>query len=341
MKATFSLKHVSRITDHIGIIEHCVFSTADRGEGYCVDDNARALLSCLRINGEEKETAQQLIPTYLKFLVRARDKKGFHQDLNSDLTWKDDAEVGEGFGRAMVALGETTLLAPKNNQKFTAALIFDQQAFLIPTIKHPRVMAQTIIAISKRIKSREKPIDLKKELIVLSGKLIKDYQKHSSESWKWYEDIISYDNGRLPLSLLFAFQVTKDQKYLEVAKESLDFLIEQIYDHSKDCFSYVGNKGWYPKGKKPAIFDQQPIEAGSMVEVCVKAYEVLKDPEYLHFARTAFLWYSGKNILGLPMINNLTGGVYDGLKSQKVNQNEGAESVLSYILACLALKEIG
>lgn len=349
MKVVFLLKHVSAITDHIGIIEHCILSTADYKEGYCVDDNARALIACLRVDGEEKKTAQQLIPTYLKFLVRAVDKKGFHQDLNQDLTWKDDAGVGEGFGRAMVALGETTLSALQDNQKFTAASLFDQQAFLIPTIKHPRVMAQIIIAISKRIKFSEKrnpdpfkgkPIDLKKELVVLSDRLIKYYQKYSSKSWKWYEDIISYDNGRLPLSLLFAFQVTRDQKYLEVAKESLDFLIEQTYNHSKDCFSYVGNKGWYPKGKKPAIFDQQPIEAGSMVEVCAKAYEVLKDPEYLHFARTAFLWYSGKNILGLPMIDNLTGGVYDGLKSQRVNQNEGAESVLSYILAYLALKEI-
>jgi uncharacterized protein YyaL (SSP411 family) len=349
MKAAFSLKHVSRITDNIGIIEHCVFSTADRKEGYCVDDNARALLACLRVEGYEKETAQQLIPTYLKFLVRARDKKGFHQDLNSDLTWKDDAGVEDGFGRAMVALGETTLSALQDNQKFTAAFIFDQQAFLIPTIKYPRVMAQTIIAISKRIKFsekrksnsfKEKPLDLKKELIVLSDRLIKDYQKHSSESWRWYEDILTYENGRPPFSLFCAFQVTKNQKYLEVAKGSLDFLIEQTYDHSKNCFSFVGNKGWYQKGKKPAIFDQQPIEAGNMVEVCVKAYEVLKDPKYLHFAKTAFLWYLGKNILGLPMIDNLTGGVYDGLESQKVNQNEGAESVLSYILACLALKEI-
>ena len=340
MKAIFSLKHVSRITDHIGIIEHCIFAKPHLKEGYCVDDNARALLACLKVDGKEKKTAQQLIPTYLSFLVRASDKKGFHQDLNSDLTWKDDTGVQDGFGRAMVALGETTLSAPQDNQKFTAAFIFDQQTFLIPTIKYPRVIAQTIIAISKRIRYNKIPLDLKKELIVLSDRLIKDYQKHSSESWKWYEDIIAYDNGRLPLSLFCAFQVTKNQKYLEAAKESLDFLIEQIYDHSKDCFSFVGNKGWYPKDKKPAIFDQQPIEAGSMVEVCVKAYEVLKDPKYLHFAKTAFLWYSGKNILGLPMIDNLTGGVYDGLESQKVNQNEGAESVLSYILACLALKEI-
>ncbi|MCJ7829581.1 hypothetical protein MUP50_00630 [Patescibacteria group bacterium] len=333
MKVAFSLKHVSRITDNIGIIEHCIFAKPNRKEGYCVDDNARALLACLRVDGKGKKTAQQLIPTYLRFLVRALDKKGFHQDLNSDLTWKDDAGVEDGFGRAMVALGETTLSAPQDNQKLTAAFIFDQQAFLIPTIKYPRVMAQTIIAISKRIK-------FKKELVVLSDKLTKNYQKHSSESWRWYEDIIAYDNGRLPLSLFCAFQVTKDQKYLEVAKESLDFLAKQTYDHSKDCFSFVGNKGWYPKNKKPATFDQQPIEAGSMVEACAKAYEVLKDPKYLHFARTAFLWYSGKNILGLPMIDNLTGGIYDGLESQKVNQNEGAESVLSYILACLALKEI-
>lgn len=338
MKITFSLKHVSKITDNIGIIEHCVFSTADLKEGYCVDDNARALSVCLEVKGKEK--AQQLIPIYLSFLERACDKKGFHQDLNSDLTWKDTTGVEEGYGRAMTALAETTLLAEKDEQKKIAVSIFDQQASLIPTIKNPRVIAHVIIALSKRRKFREKPLNIKKEMVVLSDRLIKDYQKHSSESWKWYEDIITYDNGRLPLSLFCTFQVTKDQKYLEVAKESLDFLIEQIYDHSKDCFSFVGNKGWYPKDKKPAIFNQQPIEAGSMVEVCAKAYEVLKDTKYLHFAKNAFLWYSGKNILGLTMIDNLTGGVYDGLESRKVNQNEGAESVLSYILACLAFKKI-
>ncbi|MEK7117257.1 MAG: glycosyl transferase, partial [Patescibacteria group bacterium] len=133
MKATFSLKHVSRITDHIGIIEHCIFATPNRKEGYCVDDNARALLACLRIDGKEKKTAQQLIPIYLRFLVRALDKKGFHQNLNQGLTWEDDAGVEDGFGRAMVALGETTLSALQGNQKLTAAFIFDQQAFLIPT----------------------------------------------------------------------------------------------------------------------------------------------------------------------------------------------------------------
>ena len=123
MKTAFSLKHVSKITDNIGIIEHCVFSTPDLKEGYCVDDNARALLACLRVDGKEKKTAQQLIPTYLRFLVQARDKKGFHQDLNSDLTWKDDAGVENGFGRAMVALGETALSALQDNQKLTAASI--------------------------------------------------------------------------------------------------------------------------------------------------------------------------------------------------------------------------
>ncbi len=194
----------------------------------------------------------------------------------------------------MVALSETTLSAPQDNQKLTAAFIFDQQAFLIPTIKYPRVMAQTIIAISKRIKFSEKSLDLKKELIVLSDKLTKDYQKHSYESWRWYEDILTYENGLLPFSLFWAFQVTKNQKYLEIAKGSLDFLIEQTYDRSKDYFSFVGNKGWHQKGKKPAVFYQEPVEAGNMVEVCVKSYEVLKDTKYLHFAKTAFLWYLGK-----------------------------------------------
>lgn len=336
----FSLAHVERMTDTIGILEHCNLSTPNRIEGHSLDDNARALQVVHRLDkASSEEFIKKYSSLYLQFLLFARTPQGFHQDLNTDLSWKDDAGVEEGFGRAMVALGEDATTAP----------LFDEQAFLISTIRFPKVMAHIIIAISKRTKLRKKikclsvegeSLDLKKELIVLSDKLIKEYQKHSCVSWKWYEDRITYDNGRIPLSLFCAFQETKNKKYLEVAKESLDFLITQTYDQSKNYFSFVGNKGWYQKGKKPAVFDQQPIEAGSMVEVCVKAYEVLKDIHYLHYARTALLWYSGKNILGCSLIDAATGGVYDGLQSHGVNQNEGAESILSYILACLALKEI-
>jgi len=319
MKAEFSLKHLVRLTDKVGLLEHCIITTPDPKEGYSVDDNARALMICQQLTGEDKEEIKNLAPIYLNFLLKAMDDKGFHQDMNEDLIWKDDAGIHEGFGRAMLALAGTEY--------------FNKLAHLIPTVKHSRVMAQLIVALAKR-----KSLNSRKELIVLADKLVGQYEKYADASWQWFEDILTYENSRFPFALFTAFEVTQNQKYLEVAKESLDFLIQYLYNFSEDCFSFTGNKGWSRKGNKSSVFGQQPVEAGGMVEVCCLAYKIIKEKKYLDFAHKAFEWYGGRNVKHLSLIDEESGGIKDGLESYGVNQNEGAESILSYILACLALR---
>jgi len=143
------------------------------------------------------------------------------------------------------------------------------------------------------------------------------------------------------MALLTAYAATKNKVYLDVAIESLDFLTKKILDPAKDCFVYPGNKGWIDKFGKRAIFDQQPIEAGSMTEAYCLAFSVTKDSKYIELAIKAFDWYHGKNSLGLSMINPVTGGIYDGLMAEGVNLNQGAESVLSYLLGWAALRKEG
>jgi hypothetical protein len=349
-----SFNHIVRMTDDIGILEHCIFATPDRLEGYCTDDNARALQLSLRTK------KKMPITTYLRFIISARTPKGFHQDLNSDLTWKDDDEVNEGFGRAMAALGEASIKAPADDQKLAAAFVFDKQAILIKDVKDPRAIAQVITGIFHRMKFEaansqlvphlilrkklkgdmpiELSINLEKELLILADKLTNFYLTNSSSSWKWYEELISYDNGRLPLAMFYVYQATKNKKYLDVAKDSLDFLIDKTYDNSKDCFSFPGYRGWYPKNGKKALFGQQPIEAGSTTEACSLAYKITKEPKYLDFAKKAFSWYSGKNILGISLIDKTTCGIYDGLEPWGLNPNQGAESSISYLLARLSFE---
>ena len=151
---------------------------------------------------------------------------------------------------------------------------------------------------------------------------------------------MTYDNGRLPMSLLIAYKQTKNKMYLEIAIESLDFLTEITYDNKKNYFSFPGNKGWFTKSGNRAKFDQQPIEAGTMVEVYVLAYELTKNEKYKELAKIALDWYYGKNILGIDVINEKTGGIYDGLEEKKINQNQGAESVLSYLLAAKEIEKL-
>lgn len=359
----FPLTHIERMTDNIGILEHSIFSTPDRIEGYSTDDNARALQVTLRHKKVlSDDYTKKYSSIYLQFLLSARSPRGFHQDLNSNLTWKDDAGLDDGFGRAMTALAEAAVTAPSIDQQLAAVFVFDQHAQLIKKVKYNRVIAQIINALFYRktfettrpelvaqLLNRKKlkgdiPIDLsidpQTEIVRLAKELTASYQKHSSTSWKWYEDVLSYDNGRLPLGMLYAYQETGNEKYLVIALESLDFLLTQTYDHEKDCFSFPGYRGWYPKNKKKELFGQQPIEAGSTVEVCTLAYEITHGKKYLDYAIKALEWYGGRNILKLDMVNTITGGVKDGLEKWGVNSNEGAESILSYALACLALKKV-
>ena len=361
---SFPLTHIKRMTDNIGILEHCIFSTPDRNEGYAIDDNARALQVFLRLNNSFPEDEfTQYISIYLQFLLSARSPQGFHQDLHTNLTWKDDAEVNEGYGRAMAALGEAAILASRADQKLAAVFMFDRQALLINDIvQNNRLMVQIITGLFHRIKfetstpeltsslvMRKKlkgdmpiqiPINLQPSLIRLADGLVASYKANCSPTWHWYEDRLVYDNGRLPMGLLYAYQNCGNKIYLEIALESLNFLLAQTYNHEKTCFSFPGYRDWFMKDGKRALFGQQPIEAGSTVEVCSLAYEITHQKKYLDFALKALAWYNGRNILEINMVNSVTGGIKDGLESWGVNPNEGAESILSYALACLALKKI-
>ena len=138
--------------------------------------------------------------------------------------------------------------------------------------------------------------------------------------------------------MFWAYSVFGDIKYLNIARESLDFLLEQIYDEKLDCFSFPGYRGWFEKNGNKSIFGQQPIEAGSVVEACTEAFFVTKEKKYLDWAKKALDWYHGRNILGTKMVDQNTGGVYDGLEEEGVNLNQGAESLLSYFLARLSFE---
>jgi len=349
------------MTDNVGILEHCLFTVPDKKEGYTTDDNARALQVALRLEPTESKR-EELIVTYLKFILAAQTPKGFHNNLKADLTWEEDSGTGEWFGRAMEALGETSFSAP-NSFKLVGAFVFDQLSPLIKKNFNLRTIAHLITALSYRIKfdnlsprlyeelsSRKKLAKVKNVpleqsanchavITSLAEELENSYKVNSDKSWQWFENILSYDNARLPLSLLSAYKETGKKSYLVIAEESLNFLIQKTYDSNKDCFSFPGYQGWFPKGGKKAIFGQQPIEAGSTTEACIQAYEITKKKFYLDSAKKALEWYSGRNILGLNLLDKESSGVKDGLESWGVNPNEGAESILSFATAYLAIKK--
>lgn len=329
MNTKKQIEYLLKITDKIGLIEHCKHQQPNYVEGWCVDDNARVLQVCLRYKDKSLEKSKSI---YFAFLESAYRNNNFYDDLNQDLTWKEGFETGgEHCGRTLAALGELIKFDKQFGEK--AKELFDQIYILIKNNKYywTRVIAHTILGLQFY---RNEEIDFWAE------KLVEKYLTEKENNWYWFDPDMTYDNGRLPMSLLIAYEQTNNKKYLEVAIESLDFLTNLILNKDKYFFSFPGNMGWFTKSGNRAEFDQQPIEAGTMVEVCVLAYKITKNEKYKKLAILAMDWYKGKNILNKSMINKKTGGIFDGLEKNKVNQNQGAESVLSYLLAAKEIEKL-
>ena len=328
LKTKNQIKYLVNITDNIGLIEHCKYHQPNFVEGWCVDDNARAIQVCLHYKDLELEKHKSV---YFSFLESAYRNNDFYDDLNQDLTWKEGFESGgEHCGRALAALGEVIKFDRKLCNK--AKDLFDQIYVLIKNNQYywTRVIAHTILGLQYY---------RNEEIEFWADKLMERYYLEKQDTWCWFDSEMTYDNGRIPMSLLVTYQQTKNKKYLEVGLESLDFLTKLIFNKEKNYFSFPGNRGWFTKSGNRAKFDQQPIEAGTMVEVYVLAYKITKKEIYKKMAKLAMDWYLGKNILGLRMINGKTGGVYDGIGIEEINLNQGAESVLSYLLAAKEIKK--
>ena len=311
-----------KLTDKVGVVEHSVFNKPNNFDGYCVDDNARALQVCLRFK-KKYPILEKFIPIYFNFLKSAVKEDRLYADMNPDGSWQEKFEInGEHYGRTLTALGEAD-----------ADKLFDQIYSLLTkdTCRHIRVFAHIILGLQYR---QPEKVQFWADLIV------EQYLREKNDSWKWFESVLSYDLGRIPLSLLVAYQITKNLKYLEVALESLGFLIKMTFDEKNNYFVFPGNKGWFTKSGLRIIFDQQPIEAGSATEVYSLAFKITKDKKYRDLALEAFGWYSGDNVIRANMIDPQTGGIYDGFSEKEVNKNQGAESVLSYLLAYSSLNFI-
>jgi uncharacterized protein YyaL (SSP411 family) len=179
--------------------------------------------------------------------------------------------------------------------------------------------------------------DIKRQLAMAADKLAALYEKNNGPDWQWFEDVLAYDNAVLPHALFVAGFACGEQKYFEVAEKTCEFLLSNTYDGSH--FGFVGCNGWYKRGGSRAMFDQQPIEAASMVMMLRAAYEATRNDKFLALQRKAFGWFLGENDLHIPVYDFRTKGCYDGLVQGGVNLNQGAESTLSFLLSLLAIVE--
>ena len=346
------LTHVNALTDDTGMLQHAIFTIPNRAEGYTTDDNARALILIVLMEQLQRHGADQPGKTgkanpdwpfrYMAFLEHAfhAENKRFRNFLGYDHLWRETQGSEDSHGRALWALG--TLLARSENDglRGAAGRLLE---FSLPTaleFNSPRAWAYTLLGIQEYLNSYPGDRDAQKIRSVLSLRLLEMYKAIRSPDWKWFENVLAYGNARLPQAMLLVGSSCSDDRMVSAGLEALDWLMETQRCETNGHFVPIGSQGFYHQGGEQARFDQQPIEAAGAVSACLEAYRVTGNSRWRGQAWSAFNWFLGDNDLQVALYDSVTGGCRDGLHPDRANQNQGAESTLSFLMALLEMRSL-
>lgn len=333
----FSLAHIKRMTDDTGIIQHAKFGIPNLKEGYCLDDNARALLMVLMAYRQKKDLlALELSPVYLSFIHYMQNKDGtFRNFLSFNRNFLDEIGSEDCFGRTIWALGYLLGHAPNDAYYQTGKLLFFEAAPNFEKLQSIRSIADTMIGISYYLRSNPSDDGMTERLRNFAHKLIGHYDRNKTNEWRWFEPLLAYDNGILPLALLHSAEILHDDKITKVALDTMNFLTSTTMQDG--YLSIIGNKDWYKKDGERSMFAQQPIDALAMVLMYHQAFHLTKEKEYLNKLHTSFMWFLGENDLRMSLYDFETKGCCDGFENYGVNRNQGAESSLAYLISHLTV----
>jgi len=338
------LDHLIRMTDSIGIFQHAKHNIPNYAEGYCTDDNSRALV--LTVLLEYLGTLNPLVlndlaTRYLGFVRYAWDEKTarFRNFLTFERKWEDEIFSEDNHGRVVWALG--TCIGRSKNEGFSlmAAEIFEQALTPVSSFSSPRAWANAIIGAQEYQRRFPGDMSARNSMNVLSKKLLRLYEDNKSEEWSWFEPVLSYCNAGISRALILSGRCLSNEKTLRCGIESLKWLIT-MQTSSSGHFQPIGSERIFERGSSKPIFDQQPIEAYSTVSACLEAYRTTKDKQWYREAEKAFQWYLGSNDLRIPLYNSSNGSCFDGLHVDRVNRNQGAEATISFLLALYEMTNV-
>jgi hypothetical protein len=340
-----NLTHLHTMTDDFGLFQFAKGVTPDKNHGYTLDDNARALIVCnwLMKQSASKET-EALIQIYLRFLKMCQHEDGsftnylsFPDKQPTAQNTKEDLQ--EANARAMWSLAETinnTSLSQKLRDE--AEFIFRKQLQSAVPHEHLRAKAFTIKAFSLILSTfPDLEQKLRTDINTYADELVQALSEHSINSWRWFEKDLNYNNALLPESLLIAGGTLNNDEYTRLGLSTLEFLMSKTFSKT---YMPIGHKKWYENKQKRSEYDQQPEDPASMVLALTKAYEFTHEPTYKTHAVKCFSWFMGNNSLKKSLYDKKSGGCYDGLHPDRVNLNEGAESLVSYLMANITISQV-
>ena len=338
------LDHLRRMTDYTGILEHAVFNVPNYPEGYSTDDNARALIVAVLLEEFATTTAgsPDLAARYFAFLWLAFDQtsKRFRNCLSYERQWQESEGSEDSHGRALWGLGTVLGRTKHAGLMGAAGRLFELAVPAAVEFKSPRACAFALLGLQEYLESFPGDRAALIAADTLANRLLNSYLAHNSVDWKWFENVLAYSNARLPQALIRAGMRCSNDTMVSAGLEALDWLAMIQRCEIKGHFVPIGSHGFYSKETEKARFDQQPIEACAAVSAYLQAYRATGKGRWRKEAWTAFNWFLGDNDLQIALYDPSTGGCRDGLHPDRANENQGAESTLSFLMALLEMRKL-
>lgn len=337
-----SLNHLRTLTDETGILQHATYTIPNRHHGYSLDDNARALIAAsLFYSLRRDESVIPLIQKYLAFLLHAfnRETGRFRNFMSYDRHWLEEIGSEDSHGRALWGLGVAVKHAPTESARQMTTRLFLEGLPPVDNFTSPRAWAFALVGLHSYLDIYGGDSNSRRLFSALANRLYEQFKGNSDEEWLWCEDLVTYDNAKLPHALLVAGRLMPHHDMHRTGLAALKWLLKQK-TAPDGHLSIIGNAGWLDRQGERSNFDQQPIDAMGLVEACVEAFRSTKDLAWLQEGRRCLNWFLGHNDLNLPLYDSKTGGCSDGLQPHGTNGNQGAESTLACLISLLLMFEV-
>lgn len=340
----FNTGHLLTMTDGTGMLQHAIFSVPNTREGYTTDDNARALIVSTRLYDtlivREQPKHSDLSRRYLAFLWLAfDDSRGrFRNFLSYERRWLEKIGSEDSHGRALWALGVVLGQSQDAGLRGAAGRLFEAALPATLTFTSPRAWAFCVLGMQEYLRWFPGDRTVQGHRNTLANRLLDVYERSSTHTWKWFEKSVSYSNARLPQALIVAGRHSENKIMIAAGIEALEWLLTIQRRGNNEIFVPIGSNGFFSEGGENSRFDQQPVEACATISACLEAYALTREERWREEARRVFDWFLGKNDLRVALYDATTGGCKDGLHPDRVNENQGAESTLSFLMALLDMQ---
>lgn len=336
------LGHLLSMCDDTGLFQHAIHSVPDRSHGYCVDDNARALLLACALNASEEHRVPEELTTRLAAFVQHAWNpvtKRFRNFMSFERRWLEESGSEDSNGRTLWALGECARTDASPSRRRWATSLFAEALPSAESLQSPRAWAFTLLGLDAYCAGVTEDVRAGEIRLLLADRLMSIMSSVETQDWVWFEEGLAYDNARLSQAMIATGRSVGVPTYTAAGLRSLRWLMT-LQTTAAGLFRPIGSESFGDMRKSPRPFDQQPLEATATISACLAAWRADGDPKWKADATRAFAWFLGSNDLSASLVDLEMGSCCDGLHPDRANENRGGESVVSYLLGLAEVREL-